>query len=561
MELPCLLMEAFQLDELKVKFMKLVKYALLINLFLLFGCSNESAIEEDNLHKHTKILSSDEFGGREPGSLGGELTKSYIKDEFKSYGLKPINDKYLLEVPLSKMKVDLTQSFLSIEVNGKNKNLIPGKEAVFWSKRVQENININNSDLIFMGYGVIAPEYEWNDYEGIDVKGKTLVILINDPGFGTKDPNLFNGKAMTYYGRWVYKFEEAARQGAEAMIIIHDTEPAAYPWQVVETSWSGKQIDLKRPDLGASRIKLEGWITYDIATELFNNSGLDLEEQKLNALSRDFKPIPMKGLKLNAQLRNDLSFSTSHNIAAVKEGSVRPDEYVLLMAHWDHLGTREGHSPNNDQIYNGAVDNASGVAGILELANYFGTKETERSLLFLAVTAEESGLLGSQYFGEYPPVELANIVAGYNFDGVLPVGKTKDVIVVGYGASELEDILKEELDKVGKYITPDPFPEKGYFYRSDHISLAKKGVPMLYADGGVDKIVGGVEAGSKIANAYTANDYHQPSDEYNPDWDLSGFNDQLTITSKMVLRIANSEEWPKWYQGNEFKAIREASQK
>ena len=554
-------MEAFQLDELKVKFMKLVKYALLINLFLLFGCSNESAIEEDNLHKHTKILSSDEFGGREPGSLGGELTKSYIKDEFKSYGLKPINDKYLLEVPLSKMKVDLTQSFLSIEINGKNKNLIPGKEAVFWSKRVQESININNSDLIFMGYGVIAPEYEWNDYEGIDVKGKTLVILINDPGFGTKDPNLFNGKAMTYYGRWVYKFEEAARQGAEAMIIIHDTEPAAYPWQVVETSWSGKQIDLKRPDLGASRIKLEGWITYDIATELFNNSGLDLEEQKLNALSRDFKPIPMKGLKLNAQLRNDLSFSTSHNIAAVKEGSVRPDEYVLLMAHWDHLGTREGHSPNNDQIYNGAVDNASGVAGILELANYFGAKETERSLLFLAVTAEESGLLGSQYFGEYPPVELANIVAGYNFDGVLPVGKTKDVIVVGYGASELEDILKEELDKVGKYITPDPFPEKGYFYRSDHISLAKKGVPMLYADGGVDKIVGGVEAGSKIANAYTANDYHQPSDEYNPDWDLSGFNDQLTITSKMVLRIANSEEWPKWYQGNEFKAIREASQK
>ena len=561
MELPCLLMVDFQLDELKVKFMKLVKYALIINLFLLFGCSNESVIEQDNLHKHTKILSSDEYGGREPGSPGGELTKNYIKDEFKSYGLKPIKDKYLLEVPLSKMEVDLTQSFLSIEVNGKNKNLIPSKEAVFWSKRVQESINIADSDLIFMGYGVIAPEYEWNDYEGIDVKGKTLVILINDPGFGTKDPNLFNGKAMTYYGRWVYKFEEAARQGAEAMIIIHDTEPAAYPWQVVETSWSGKQIDLKRPDLGASRIKLEGWITYDIATELFNNSGLDLEEQKLNALSRDFKPIPMKGLKLNAQLINNLSFSTSHNVAAIKEGTVRPDEYVLLMAHWDHLGTREEHSPNNDQIYNGAIDNATGVAGILELANYFGKIETERSLLFLAVTAEESGLLGSQYFGEYPPIELANIVAGYNFDGVLPVGKTKDVIVVGYGASELEDILKEELDKVGKYITPDPFPEKGYFYRSDHISLAKKGVPMLYADGGVDKIVGGVEAGSKIANAYTANDYHQPSDEYNPDWDLSGFNDQLTITSKMVLRIANSEEWPKWYQGNEFKAIREASQK
>ncbi|MDP6181368.1 MAG: M28 family metallopeptidase, partial [SAR86 cluster bacterium] len=438
--------------------MKLIKYALLINLFLLFGCSNESVIEEDNLHKHTMILSSDEFGGREPGSLGGELTKNYIKDEFKSYGLTPIKDKFLLEVPLSKMEVDLTQSFLSIEVNGKNKNLIPGKEAVFWSKRVQESININDSDLIFMGYGVNAPEYAWNDYEGIDVKGKTLVILINDPGFGTKDPNLFNGKAMTYYGRWVYKFEEAARQGAEAMIIIHDTEPAAYPWQVVETSWSGKQIDLKRPDLGASRIKLEGWITYDIAKELFNNSGLDLEEQKLNALSRDFKPIAMEGLKLNAQLTNKLSFSTSHNVAAVKEGTLRPDEYILFMAHWDHLGTREGQSPNNDQIYNGAVDNATGVAGILELANYFGARNTDRSLLFLAVTAEESGLLGSEYFGEYPPLELANIVAGYNFDAVLPTGKTNDVIVVGYGASELEDILKDELDKVGKYITPDPFP-------------------------------------------------------------------------------------------------------
>ena len=554
-------MEAFQLDELKVKFMKLIKYALLINLFLLFGCTNESGIEEDNLHKHTKILSSDEFGGREPGSPGGELTKNYIKDEFKSYGLKPINDKYLLEVPLSKMEVDLAQSFLSIEVNGKNKNLIPGKEAVFWSKRVQESITINDSDLIFMGYGVNAPEYEWNDYDGIDVKGKTLVILINDPGFGTKDPNLFNGKAMTYYGRWVYKFEEAARQGAEAMIIIHDTEPAAYPWQVVETSWSGKQIDLKRPDLGASRIKLEGWITYDIAKELFKNSGLDLEEQKLNALSRDFKPIAMEGLKLNAQLRNKLSFSTSHNVAAVKEGTLRPDEYVLFMAHWDHLGTREGHSPSNDQIYNGAVDNATGVAGILELANYFGTKETDRSLLFLAVTAEESGLLGSEYFGEYPPLELANIVAGYNFDAVLPIGETNDVIVVGYGASELEDILKDELDKVGKYITPDPFPEKGYFYRSDHISLAKKGVPMLYADGGVDKIEGGIEVGTKVANNYTKFDYHQPSDEYQDSWDLSGFKEHLIITSKMAEDLANSERWPEWYQGNEFKSIREESRK
>ena len=554
-------MEVYQLEGPKEKFMKLVKYILLLNFLFLIGCSDEHTIQEDNLHKHTKILSSDEFGGREPGTAGGELTKRYIENEFKSYGLKPINDEYLLEVPLSKMEVDLSESYLSIEINNKTRNLTPGKETVFWSKRVKEKININDSDLIFMGYGIIAPEYEWNDYEGVDVTGKTLVILINDPGFATQDPNLFNGNAMTYYGRWVYKFEEAARQGAEALIIIHDTEPAAYPWQVVETSWSGAQIDLKREDLGANRIKLESWITYDIASELFEKSGLNLEEQKMNALKKNFKPVPMKGLKLNAQLSNKINFSSSHNVAAVKQGTVRPNEYILFIAHWDHLGTKDGHSPINDQIYNGAVDNATGVAGILELANFFSTEETDRSLLFLAVTAEESGLLGSEYFAEYPPIELANIVAGYNFDGVLPVGKTNDVIVVGYGASDLEDLLEEELDKVEKYITPDPFPEKGFFYRSDHISFAKKGVPMLYADGGIDKADGDKKSGEKISIDYTKYHYHQPSDEYDDSWDLSGFQEHLVITSKMAKKLANSDEWPAWYEGNEFKLIREISRK
>ena len=554
-------MEVYQLEGPKEKFMKLVKYILLLNFLFLIGCSDEHTIQEDNLHKHTKILSSDEFGGREPGTAGGELTKRYIENEFKSYGLKPINDEYLLEVPLSKMEVDLSESYLSIEINNKTRNLTPGKETVFWSKRVKEKININDSDLIFMGYGIIAPEYEWNDYEGVDVTGKTLVILINDPGFATQDPNLFNGNAMTYYGRWVYKFEEAARQGAEALIIIHDTEPAAYPWQVVETSWSGAQIDLKREDLGANRIKLESWITYDIASELFEKSGLNLEEQKMNALKKNLNPVTMEGLKLNAQLSNKINFSSSHNVAAVKQGTVRPNEYILFIAHWDHLGTKDGHSPINDQIYNGAVDNATGVAGILELANFFSTEETDRSLLFLAVTAEESGLLGSEYFAEYPPIELANIVAGYNFDGVLPVGKTNDVIVVGYGASDLEDLLEEELDKAGKYITPDPFPEKGFFYRSDHISFAKKGVPMLYADGGIDKADGDKKSGEKISIDYTKYHYHQPSDEYDDSWDLSGFQEHLVITSKMAKKLANSDEWPAWYEGNEFKLIREISRK
>ena len=549
----------FQYEEPKEVTVKNI-ILLILTLIIVGACSAESFIDEKNLHKHIKILASDEFGGRAPGTEGGEKTKDYIKEEFLASGLVPIKDNYFLDVPLSKMVVDVNNSSLNIETRNGTRKLIAGSESVFWSKQVKEEISIDSSELVFIGYGVIAPEYDWNDYKDIDVTGKTLVMLINDPGFRLEDPDLFKGRAMTYYGRWVYKFEEAARQGAEAVLIIHETEPAAYPWQVVETSWTGKQIDLKREDMGANRVKIEGWITSEVAKELFDEAGLDLEMLKRKALDKNFTAVPMRGLKANATLFNEISFANSHNVAGVKKGTKRPDEYVLMMAHWDHLGTKDDHSATNDHIYNGAVDNASGVAGILELANYFKSIETERSLLFLAVTAEESGLLGSQYFAEYPPIDLSKVVAGYNFDAILPVGKTKDVVVVGYGASELEDILKTELDKLDKYIMPDPQPEKGYFYRSDHISLAKKGVPVLYADGGVDKVIGGVEAGSKIANAYTAKDYHQPSDEYSEDWDLSGFNEQLTITTNMVLRLANSDEWPKWYEGNEFKAIREASQ-
>ena len=532
---------------------------ILVLFFVVTSCSQTENINEQNIHLHVKELSSDKFEGREPGTVGGELTKKYIKESFKSSGLQPIKKDFLLEVPLSKMEVNLDESYLEFKKAKDQRILIPGEETVFWSKRVKETIEVKDSEVLFVGYGIVAPEYEWNDYEGIDVKGKTLIALINDPGFKTQDPDLFNGNAMTYYGRWVYRFEEAARQGAEALIIIHETAPASYPWKVVQNSWSGKQIDLKRPNLGMDRIKVEGWITDAVAEELFSEAGLDLEQLKEDALSSNFKPVPLKDFKMNAKLSNDLSFSVSHNVGGIKVGSKRPDEYVLMIAHWDHLGKRESHSPSNDQIYNGAVDNATGVAGVIELANSFKNVALDRSLLFLAVTAEESGLLGSQYFAEYPPVELSNIVAGYNFDGILPTGKTKDVVVVGYGASELENILEEELNELDMYITPDPAPEKGFFYRSDHISFAKKGVPMLYADGGIDINDGGLEAGSKISNDYTQYHYHQPSDEYQDSWDLSGFKDHLEITRNMVLRLANSEEWPEWYEGNEFKAIREAS--
>ena len=528
-------------------------------LFFLMSFSEGHSIEEKNLHKYIKILSSDEFEGRSPGSDGGKKTKKYIKKHFESIGLSPIDNNFYQEVPLSKMIVDLDKSYIKINKKEETIKLLPSKEVVFWTKQVKENISINSSDLVFIGYGIIAPEYNWNDYKNIDVKGKTLVMLVNDPGFETKDNDLFKGKSMTYYGRWVYKFEEAARQGAEAVLIIHETKPAAYPWQVVETSWSGKQIDLKRKDMGKNRIKLEGWITFQTAQNLFKKAGLDLLKLKQLALKRNFQAINMKNLTLNAKIQNSISFSKSHNVVAIKKGLKNPDEFILMMAHWDHLGKRDNNSEEKDNIYNGAVDNATGVAGIMELANYFSSINTDRSLLFLTVTAEESGLLGSQYFAEYPPIDLSNIVAGYNFDGILPIGKTKDVIVVGYGASELEDILKEELDKVGKYISPDPTPEKGSFYRSDHISLAKKGVPVLYADGGIDKIEGGVEAGLKLTQEYTKTNYHQPSDEYRSDWDLSGFTENLMITSRMVKRLANSEEWPKWYDDSEFRSVRESS--
>ena len=536
-----------------------ILFLILISL-IIQGCDQPAnEIKELNLHKHIEILASDEFEGRGPGSAGGEKTKLYLKEEFKKMGLPSIRGDYYLEVPLSKMTVDLNSSFLSISKNDKARILEAGPETVYWTKRVVEGISVRASKLVFVGYGIVAPEYGWNDYKNLDVKGKTAVMLINDPGFWTEDPKIFNGKSMTYYGRWTYKFEEAARQGAEAVLIIHDTAPASYPWQVVESSWAGKQIDLKREDMGRNRVKIEGWITSEVAEDIFGQANLDLKALKQAALKADFQSVEMTGLTLDAALNNKVEFSISHNVAAVKNGYKKPNEYILMMAHWDHLGIKEDQS--GDNIYNGAVDNASGTAGLLELANYFSNIETERSLLFLAVTAEESGLLGSQYFAEYPPIKLSNIVAGYNFDASLPVGKTRDVIVVGYGASELEDILKAELDKVGRYIVPDPQPEKGFFYRSDHISFAKKGVPMLYADGGFDKIDGGKEAGRAFGDEYTAKYYHQPSDEYDPDWDLSGFADQLTLTTKMVKYLADSDRWPEWYEGNEFRSIREESRK
>jgi len=384
-----------------------------------------------------------------------------------------------------------------------------------------------------------------------------VVMLVNDPGFATKDENLFKGNAMTYYGRWTYKYEEAARQGAEAVIVIHETEPASYGWNVVSGSWTGEQYDLVRPDRGASRSALEGWITYEKASKMFADVGLDLAKMKSDAAIKGFKPVPAPELKLSAQIDQSVKTTASRNVAGVLKGATRPDEYVLYMAHWDHLGT----SPDiegDDKIFNGAVDNASGTAAIIEVAETMVERGTpDRSVIFVAVTAEESGLLGSAYYGEKPLVPLAQTVGGINIDAMLPVGETKDMKVIGFGSSELEDLLKRQLEKRGMYVVPDDKPEAGYFYRSDHISLAKLGVPMLYADPGNNHITKGMTYGEKFGKEYTKERYHKVSDEYDNSWDLSGIVQATDIMLDMGYELANSEQWPNWYEGTEFRGLRD----
>ena len=524
--------------------------------FLIFSCSVEKEISTiENLHILIESLSSDNMQGRNPGTEGGQLAKNYISEQFSLTNLKNFDNSFFHEVPAVSSTVK-DSSFFTISFRDRDRKLNYGSEVVFWSKRNIKNQKIDSSDLVFVGYGIVAPEYNWNDYEGIDVSGKTVVMLINDPGFDTGRLNLFNGRAMTYYGRWTYKFEEAAKQGAAAAIIIHEEEAAAYPWSVVENSWTGPQLDLQRKDLGMSRTILESWISIDVADEIFTFTGFNYDLLKEFALDKTFQAFEMKGLSLTSNINSDISYFSSHNLIGYKEGVSKPDEYLIFMAHWDHLGVNKDLT--GDQIFNGAADNATGVAAVIELARRFDQAQTERSIIFTALTLEESGLLGSAYLAENPPVDLANVVAGFNFDRILPTGKTNDMAVIGYGASELEDILEKELEKQGRYINPDPNPEKGYFYRSDHISFAKKGVPVLYADDGFDLEIGGIEKGFNEIYDYTNYRYHGVDDEYEPSWNLEGFEQTINTLFNISFELSNSNDWPNWYEGNEFREIRDA---
>lgn len=512
-------------------------------------------ISQADIGRRIEMLASDEFEGRAPSTPGGIKASQYIADEMKAAGLspagkdgtyfQPVNLTEATVLPSSSMMISKGEDVFHISDQSSN--------SVFWSKRLDPSLSVSDSELVFVGYGVVAPEYNWNDYAGVDVKGKTVVMLVNDPGFGTKDDALFRGESMTYYGRWTYKFEEAGRQGAAAAIVIHETAPASYGWGVVSGSWTGAQYDLVRPDGGASRTHLEGWVHYDAAKDMFANAGLDIEEQKAAALKTGFKPIAMNGLSLSAVINQDVETVESRNVVGEIKGTETPDEYVLYMAHWDHLGN---NGAGEDHIFNGAVDNATGTAAILEIAKGFADQGApKRSAIFVAVTAEESGLLGSAYYAEDPIVPLGKTVAGINIDAIQPIGRTKDVIVVGAGASQLEDRLGNILKERNMYIVPDPKPEAGYYYRSDHISLAKKGVPMLYADSGLNHHINGLEYGEEFSKAYENERYHKPADEYDNSWDLTGITDMTEIFFELGYGIADSDDWPNWYEGTEFRAL------
>ncbi|MBS1817458.1 MAG: M28 family peptidase [Acidobacteria bacterium] len=511
----------------------------------------------------TKTLSSDEFQGRAPGTKGEDLTVAFIVDQFRKMGLKPGNTDgtYIQKVPL--VGITPAPAPLIFRKGSQEQRLAWKDDVVAWTKHVADSAVLDNSELVFVGYGVVAPEYNWDDYKGVDVKGKTLVMLVNDPPVpdpnnpGELDPKTFGGRAMTYYGRWTYKYEIAMEKGAAGALIIHETDPAGYPFSVVQSK-VGEQFDLVTPDRNMKRAAVEGWISLDRARDLLRLAGQDFGTLKSQASSREFRPVPL-GVRASMTIKNTLRNVESRNVVARLDGrdpQVR-NEYVVYSAHWDHLGV--GPAVNGDTIYNGAKDNAVGVAGMLEVARAFTKLPTppRRSILFLAVTAEEQGLLGSQYYAVTPIYPLARTVANINIDGLNVHGRTRDLTLVGYGASDLDDYARDAAGEQGRIIRPDPEPEKGFYYRSDHFNFAKQGVPALDPDEGIDYLGKPREFGERVRADWNQRDYHQPSDIVRPDWDLSGAREDLKVLLAVGYRVAEANRIPEWKPGNEFRAKRE----
>jgi Zn-dependent M28 family amino/carboxypeptidase len=448
---------------------------------------------------------------------------------------------------------------LHVAMKGKDHALKFGDDMVIGTRSGKPHVEVKDSDVVFVGYGVDAPERKWNDYAGLDVKGKTVVILVNDPGFHANDPKLFEGRRMTYYGRWTYKFEEAARKGAAAALIVHDDAGASYGWDVVKGSWSGAQFDLRASDDPAPRLPVQGWITGAQAKALFAEAGLDFDAMRAAANKPGFKAVPLDGAKASVTLDSKVVEKSSRNVVAMVPGTEHPDEAVVYLAHWDHLGKHPDEP--GDNIYNGAIDNATGVAGIMEIAEMFAKHPAKRTVLFLPVTLEESGLLGSKYYVAHPVVPLAKTVAAINLDAMSTYGPSKDMVVTGLGNSELDDVLKAITDKQGRVLHEEATPESGFYFRSDHFNFAKGGVPALYAEGGEDLVSGGSAAGRKATEDYTANRYHKPADQFDPNWNLEGTMQDLDTLYQVGRTLADGSTWPQWREGNPFRAVREASRK
>ena len=504
------------------------------------------SINTDDLKKHIKVLASDEFEGRLPTTIGEQKTLDYLVNEFKQLGYQPGNgDSYLQPVELIEMTAD---SDMTMTIGENNFTYKEGMMAS--TSREQAIVELKNSEVVFVGYGVNAPEYDWNDYQGLDVKGKTVVILVNDPGFENPQGDKFQGKTMTYYGRWTYKYEEASRQGAEAAIIVHETQPASYGWTVVANSWSGPQYGLVSKNGNADKVAVEGWLTTESAQQVFADAGLNFAEEKAKAVSGPYN----KSLGLNASVTVNNSFkkSTSYNVIATLPGSEKPDEHLIFSAHWDHLGKDKGKV--GDQIYNGAHDNATGIAASLVMAKAYSelTVKPKRSSTFLMVTAEEQGLLGSKYYSEHPIIPLAKTVANINMDAMSVLGKTKDVAVIGMGKSELETYLEKAAKRQGRYLVQEGRPEAGYYYRSDHFSFAKQGVPALYAKGGEEPIDEATAEYRKRTNVIVTGCYHQVCDRYRENWDLSGIQQDAQLLFEVGYDIVSSDDWPKWATTSEF---------
>ena len=533
-------------------------------LAALIGCAKEEThyqFQVSDLEPHLIKLASDEFQGRLPFTEGERITTAYLENEFKNMGLEPGNgDSYFQEVPMVSI-VSKSSPTMELKTPQKSVSLEGFQDYVIWTQKTDSLVDIKEAEVVFAGFGIVAPEYDWNDYEGLDVKGKIVVVLVNDPGFGGDDQSFFKGNTMTYYGRWTYKYEEAARQGALGCLIVHNTIPAGYGFNVVQGKHHAPILYLDDRGKENYKLGLEGWLTLPSAKKLFELAGKNDSELLAAARKPGFQPMSL-GVNLSASIAVEAEYNVSKNVVGKITGKTKPEEYLIYTAHWDHFGIGKPDE-TGDSIYNGALDNASGTAALLALAKAFTTDQTpDRSVIFLAVTAEEQGLWGSAYYAQNPIYPKEKTVANINMDGINPYGKMKDVSIIGSGQSEMEDVLNEELEKVGRYSAPEPNPVAGYYFRSDHFNFAKIGIPALYFGTGIDHVEKAKEYGKSLQDEYVSTYYHKPSDEYDTSrWNLDGAVDDVQILYNVGKRIANSDLWPNWKEGSEFKAIRESYMK